>query len=782
MSKNIALGVEIGATLSGTFGQAIGGAKTKLSTLGSEIKAIENQRGLISRFEKDQAALERARTQLSATTKELGKLKLSLSSGPPDSKTAKAMADTQAKAERLSAAIDKQRARLRESQAALKSAGLSVADLGTQYTKLGATLDQTRAKRARLDGIMSRKSAAATRLGELKGQILGVAGAVYGATKVIGGEINFDYRLRMFGNIDNIDVARLKTVKAELGQIAKDTHQKPGALLTGLETLTAKGMEDTKALTSMRAIGRAATASDADISDLATTAYTLLDAMGLSPVQLPHAIDMLALAGKRGSFELKNMATYFPELTAQAKSIGLVGAEGIATLGSALQIAMKGASDPSTAANNFQNFLAKITSPETVRRFKDMGVDIESAMRDAISGGRNPLEEMVAIIDELTGGDKFRIGDLFGDMQVISFLTPMLQNIEEYKRIKNEALSANGVLDKDFENVARTSKIQIEGLSIAAARLGSALSSVLLPAVNAVVKPLTAVVAWAGDIAERFPLIGRLIGGVSVGLGAFVGTLVTVTAATWAWNAALASNPIGATIMGISLAVGAIAGAAVLVVTHWDPIKSFFKGVWETVTFGARVAGYVVSEVVGLAAGKLQAIWEPVKPFFVGLWSAVSDAARAVTDGIGAAFASVAGTVMAVWEPIKPFFTGLWDWLKGLFNQGVEFLVSVWQKSPLGLIAQAGAKIGSWLGQTVGQGISSARAAETPAAYATAVPAALSLAPASGPATVDARVTAPITINTHPGMDEKAVATEVERKLREREQAAKARSRGALHD
>ena len=62
----------------------------------------------------------------------------------------------------------------------------------------------------------------------------------------------------------------------------------------------------------MPAIGKAATATKADILDLSKAGCAAISNLGLAPEELTRAFDMMALAGKEGGFELKDMAQYLP--------------------------------------------------------------------------------------------------------------------------------------------------------------------------------------------------------------------------------------------------------------------------------------------------------------------------------------------------------------------------------------------------------------------------------------------------------------------------------------
>ena len=61
-----------------------------------------------------------------------------------------------------------------------------------------------------------------------------------------------------------------------------------------------------------------------------------------------------------------------------------------------------------------------------------------------------------------------------------------------------------------------------------------------------------------------------------------------------AFNLALATNPIGAVILGMT----ALAGAAYLIYRYWEPIKGFFKGLWDGIVSVFQGAWAVIKPIV----------------------------------------------------------------------------------------------------------------------------------------------------------------------------------------
>lgn len=264
----------------------------------------------------------------------------------------------------------------------------------------------------------------------------------------------------------------------EVGMSSHDIGGAAGQMIAaGLDTKLVKD--------SIKDIARAATAANADIIDLAGVGTSLMQNLSLPANEIRSSLDGLVVAGKLGSFELKDMARYFPTLTGEVAKFGVTGREAVNTLGAALQVARKGTADPAEAANNLRNFLNKILAPTTVKSFAEAGVDIKAVMKDAAVQGINPIEAVVQKISKLTGAstkeiagmmDKAKanglsgaealenvrkqleaihgagkMGELFSDMQVTGFLIPMMANIEQYKQMKDEIGRATGsITDADF--------------------------------------------------------------------------------------------------------------------------------------------------------------------------------------------------------------------------------------------------------------------------------------------------------------------------------------------
>ena len=365
-------------------------------------------------------------------------------------------------------------------------------------------------------------------------------------------------------------------------------------------------------------VGKAATAANAQFSDMAGVATSLINTLDVPETGLEGALAGLVVAGKEGAFELKDMARYFPQLTSQMAKFGIKGREASDQIATLLQISKKGAADPGQAANNLNNFLSKALAPATMKNFKKMGVDIEAVMKDAAAKGINPLEAMLQKVGKLTGvsskaiskymgiaekrglkgaealgfvreqleaiGAAGKLGGLFQDQQVLDFLVPFLANIEEYKRIKAQVAAATGsTIDKDFETQMAGLNRQLTMLgeigTQAVRKVGFAFGA-WLPMINATLMSMLGFVnrldeSTGGWVTSAITAAG---GGIlfAGALGA-IGLAMPIVIAGFSALASVAAIALGP----IGLLVAAIGGGALYIGKNWDRYGPRLMRLWD---------------------------------------------------------------------------------------------------------------------------------------------------------------------------------------------------------
>ena len=540
-----------------------------------------------------------------------------------------------------------------------------------EFTKLQNKIRQTSEMLDKLGTNMVKLGAGLTAAGGGLAYKLGIPQAIPEAFAL-------EHQLRELGNVGQLSAEQLKEMDERLGSISRHTNQFRSEIAEGLNVLVASGIAPEKALDYMNVIGRTATAAQAEIVDISKTAFAVTDNLKVNVDDLAKTMDILAQAGKEGRFELKDMSAAFPSLTAGASMLGMRGVPAVSQLGAALQVAMKGAGSAAEAATNFESFLQAITSPMAVNRFKELyGVDLPQFLNRVIAENKDPIEEMVMLINHLTGGDVFKVSEIFRNKTDLNFLKPMMQNLDEYRRIKASALGADGIMDEDFNHMMETTNEQFKLLKInmkelVFPHLHKPIEKInqLLTAINK--NPLlqkgifTAIIGTIGagvvltTLGTATILVGKLVKGYGAFLSVardltpvlvqngikllnFIGLNSTAHNLTFgaiiafrAFSVTLLTSPIG----WIALAIGAV---ALVIYKYWKPITAFFKGMWQGLKEGLQPLMPVFNKL-GVALSPIlkpiQQLWNWIKKLFKPV-DDVGGAAESMGVKFGRAIASV---------------------------------------------------------------------------------------------------------------------------------------------
>lgn len=553
--------------------------------------------------------------------------------------------------------------------AALAQGGNGVARLRQQYDQVGRTLDQLKVKQERLNASIAHGETLKAQRADLRGQAMETVGtaAVLGAPVAQAVRTSIDFKdqtndIAITGGFDPAEEARLANV---MRGAALKWNQTQSDVAKGTQVLIAGGIASARELEAYAPImAKTATATRASMDDLGSVAIALKDNLGIGAAGLERSMNMLAYAGKQGQFELADMAKWLPQLTPQFAALGITGERAVAEIGASLQIARRGAGSNDEAANNFKNFLSKITAPETLKSFKDAGIDLKESMQNLVGSGLTPVQSMLQIITQYVGSkgptaaaefqkamaltdeqerqtalnrlnEAYKLGELFADMQVLSFVRPALANQKDLSSIQQGSMAAanQGVLDADWKKRMESPKEELKALTISLSDAGIAVGSVLLPALvdvtHAVVPLVQQFSAWAGENPALVKGVIGLVGGLLAGKLAFIGlkyginlvlspfnamtTTATALSAKWTllrglWQAgrftplvgglklagnavlwlgrALLTNPIGLLVSGIAV-------AGYLIYRNWGTLGPFFQRLWGEVktAFGGGLTG-----------------------------------------------------------------------------------------------------------------------------------------------------------------------------------------------
>jgi TP901 family phage tail tape measure protein len=633
-----------------------------------------------------------------------------------------------------------------ELSASLARGGTGVQRLRRQYESVGNTLDQLKIKQDHLTASIARGAALKTQRGDLRSQAMEAAGtaAALGAPIAQSMKTAIDFQdqtrdIAITGGFDPAQEARLSTV---MRGAALKWNQTQTEVANGTAILIAGGIASAKELATYAPVmAKTATATRASMKDLGSVAIALSDNLGIGAAGLERSMNMLAFAGKSGQFELADMAKWLPQLTPQFAALGITGERAVAEIGASLQIARRGAGSNDEAANNFKNFLSKITAPETLKAFEKAGIDLKGSMRDLVSEGLSPAESMIKILTTHLGtkapaaaaeygkalgikdeqerqtalarlDEAYKLGELFADQQVLSFVRPALANQQDLGGIKqgSKAAADKGALDDDWAKRMGSSKEQLKELRVNLTEIGISVGNALLPAIvevsRAVVPLMRSFSVWAGEHPELIRGVVGLVGGLLLGKMAFIGV-------------AYGANLVMAPFVAMTTAVTSLSAKFTLL-----------RGLWQMGKFTPLITGLTrvgvglltVTKYSGLfLRGMAQALGSPLRVMargglFLGkilggsLLFGLKLAGQAalwlgralIMNPIGLLITGIALAAYLIyryWAPIKTFFTGLWDEVKAGFSGGLSGIAGlIVNFSPVGWFYRAFAGVMSYFG------------------------------------------------------------------------------------
>lgn len=591
-----------------------------------------------------------------------------------------------------------------ELSASIARGGTGVERLRRQYDQVGSAIDQLKSKQERLNTSIARGATLKAERSELRGEALETIGtaAVVGApiAKAMSIAIDFQDQVRDTSITGGFDEAQEMSLSGVMRGAALKWNQTQTDVANGIGVLIAGNISELKQLEAYAPIlAKSATATRASMNDLGAVAIALNDNLDITSQGFERSMNMLAYAGKSGQFELADMAKWLPQLTPQFRALGITGERAVAEIGASLQIARKGAGSNDEAANNFKNFLSKLTAPDTLRSFEKAGIDLQGSMKNLVSQGLSPAESMIKIITQYLGSEApaaageykkaldlkdeqerqmaltrldeaYKLSELFVDQQVLSFVRPALANQNETGSIQQGSKDAadKGGLDIDW-NMRMGSPIeQLKALTIGLSDLGIGIGSILLPSLIELTQTAVPLVRslsiWseenaglisgtvkvlAGVVALKLGIIGIRYG---INLGAtalnIFGTILSLTSGRLAlFNSTLLSarlTPFTAGVKNLTAVVPGLSGAL-----------GMLGGVITATPIGWIIAGIAGIAVAGFMIYKY---WEPIKAWIGGFFSGLIEGLKPISDAFSKTFSPLVSLLSSLGSFIKPITQG----------------------------------------------------------------------------------------------------------------------------
>ena len=506
---------------------------------------------------------------------------------------------------------------------------------------------------------------------------IGAAHAL-GLTGAIPETIGLEHHLRKIGNLGKLTDEQLNTINKRLGEVSKTSNKMRNEIYEAMWVLVDQGVDPMQALDYLNVISKTATAQVAEITSVANTAFAVTENLKVPVGELQKTMDMLVYSGQEGRIGLKDMAEVFPILTQSAMLLGMRGSDAVAQLSSAMQIAIKGTKDQMQASMALNVFLQRLTAPSTVKRFADYGVNIKKVINDAIAQGKDPIYEVLAITKKVTKGDLFQVSEIFSSPQVLKFIKPMIQNLEEYKKLRNDSMSAEGIVDNNYANMLKTTTEQWKKLQIT-------MKELFIPNLE---KPLSVINKVLTTINNN-PILQKGLFTLIMGTTA-IGTFLTVAGGGFIIASKLVKGYgdfLGVVrnmtpVLKSGMFTGFLGDVQKLdsrmkagIVDKFGLLKNHFLGLPSNIAKSAvALKDWTVTSVKAFPANFMTGL-NSLKMGFLGIPSAIKKAIIAfrafsltlLTSPLGWIALAIAGVALLIfkfWKPITGFFRGVWQGLR----------------------------------------------------------------------------------------------------------------------
>lgn len=508
----------------GASKQELADARAEQARLEKELDAVSAaEKKLASQRDKSAASTSALERAVRREQTELERLGGSLTSAGVDlSKVANEQKRLKAATESASAALDAQRAKLD----AVKRASGRIEDNRTARADLRGQMVETAAigylasrpidKAMQLETAMADVSKVLTFSKDDKAQSAGIQSMASENLKLAS-----DRRIASAG-MTAVDLAKIEYAAGQSG-IGKDAKTP--------EERRARIMEFTKDAATMGA------AFDIDAQTAGETMAGWQASMGLNRTGTLDLADATNYLGNNFNAKSSDIAAVVKRFGAVGSASGMTP-EQSAALSAAL---LNPGTEKEIAGTGFKNFLSALTAGKSATKgekeqWKELGFDPEDLAADMQKNAPATIMEVLKAIKAKPKEEQAAIAtNLFGS-ESIGAIQPLIENLDPltqaFGMVADKSKYATSVLGdqasmmQEADGVAKTSRTSWNAFMARIDRMTTVVGNSMLPALNAVLVPLGAVVDGISWAAEAFPNITGALAVAAGGLAALkVGAL-----------------------------------------------------------------------------------------------------------------------------------------------------------------------------------------------------------------------------------------------------------------
>lgn len=565
--------------------------------------------------------------------------------------------------------------------------GRNVDGLRDKYAKVTAQLTKMRAATERLARVERAREANLAKRSQLRGQMVDAVALGMAAGAPIAAAVQFENA--MLGVAKQLEGARDESGKLtqkyydmgdSIQQLGRELPVSTNAIAEMVTAGLRMGVASNEVLDFVRATTQMSTAFELPEGELAESMGKIA---GLFKIPIPAISDLADTINYLDDNAISKGGDIIEFLQRTGGVAGAVKVSGkeMAALGSTL---LTLGETTETAGTSVNSMFAKLAaSTKGTKQFRsamgEIGMSLEKVQGGMQTDAMGTMQEVFAAISKRNPKDHLGLlVQLFGREhapKLVKLVTGVGELRRQLELANGEA--AKGSMGREFAARMETATAQWQISKNRMTELGVTIGSVLLPALNDMMKTVGPIVSSFAEWSKEHPILTKAIVATTTGLIALrIASLgfgygltfvkgAVLTTASWITKigagVTLATAKFGG-LGGIARQVGfalvrtpwgaAVAGlvaAGVLVYREWDRVKSFFTGLWTGITEGlapvqAKFAGWMADfPIIGQAFDAIGTAVSSAITWFGKLFAPVDHTAEQLKA------AGTAGETMGSW-------------------------------------------------------------------------------------------------------------------------------------
>jgi len=692
MAADVGLGIAVGAILGSSVGHTFSAFDKKIAHTQSITKKITIGKALA----KDVTRLQKKITTVGAAMKTL--------------KTPGLIKEYEQLNRELSQTNRKARLfgiNTKNSERMAKSLGRAISR-NTKKMKIFQNMARRKADRQQLKGDIMKNAA------------MGAAVAIP-LKMAIGSAVNFKSAMGEVSTLVDTSKVDMDALGTTVRKVGKDFGTGGTAMAGATYQAISAGVAAADIGDFMKVAGKAAIGGSTDVTTAVDGITSVVNAYGKDVVSATQASDFMFTAVRLGKTNFSELSKSLYNVIPGASALNVGFGEVTASISTLTALGT-----PTSVATTQMRSVFDELSKSSSKVYKTFERLTGKSFKEFVASGGN-LQQALQIIKREADTTNKGMKDFFGSTEAGSAaLTLTGKGASKFSSDLKEMNSATGASEEAFAKMSKTAKFQFSQLKAKLGDIGITIGSALLPAVLDLADKFSNVASKVGSFIEKNQKLAKVIIGMVVGFvtlkGAFSVFKYGKSVASDAYdgitllkdgfaNLTSAAGRARIKIVAVNVAQKAMAiGSAIY--SGAMKIMSIATGV-ATTSVGALGVALLTNPITWIVGGiALSALliwkyWEPISSFFKGIWDGIMVGLSPLIGSIKSAFFSLLDSAMPVinWlgktlAPVAKFFSPVIDAIKSVWNWFTELL------TPVTGVADGAHSMGETVGLVIGNLVS----------------------------------------------------------------------------